>query len=326
MQPTARTAKSHRQVVPRKFVACVLGAVLLSIALMSCRTSPSPTREEEPPKVDFGPAHACEQSGGKYVGDMPCQMSDGSVQPILSGADAARARVTSLSVPPETPRAWALATTAITFEYNGQRHDTLTGIAATPDAIAWGAKLLSKWWGIANRDDLLKTLKWLQFEGHRSEFDELGRRADAMTDAQFISAEAALEIDPSQLNRLQIVRHYYRTLGSKSILAWDLVRYISLCRWGYLAGYLSETETWDHIMPTALRLQQTFTSWRDLQSDFLIGREFWSLDQTRQTGEPFRAIFARFFLDSASPWNLNDWNMDLHVANALPIVDEPPKG
>ena len=276
-----------------------------------------------PSAIYADPASACAGIGGKYVGNLKCQMSDGSVAQILSGADATRARATSIPVAPGTPRAWVLATTAITFEYDGYRHDTLTGTAATPDAMASGAKLLSQWWGIDNRDDLLKTLKWLQFEGHRSEFDQLGRQVNAMTDAQFITVEDELQRYAEQLHRLEIVRQHYRELGGKSILAWDLVRYISLCRWGYLAGYLSEMEAWDHIMAAALRLQQTFVSWRDLQSDFLIGREFWSMEQTRKTGTPFRVIYDRFIDDRASPWNVNDWNMNLHVVSPLSINDRP---
>jgi hypothetical protein len=56
--------------------------------------------------------------------------------------------------------------------------------------------------------------------------------------------------------------------------AWDLVRYIALCRWGHLAGVLSEAEAWDQITPAAVRLQQTFVSWQDLHGGFLIGREY----------------------------------------------------
>jgi hypothetical protein len=111
---------------------------------------------------------------------------------------------------------------------------------------------------------------------------------------------------------------YYSQLGSKSILAWDLVRYVSLCRWGYLAGYISDTEAWDRIMPAALRLQQTFASWQDMQTDFLIGREFWSMSQSMQTGPVYRDLYERFLRETDSPWNLNPWNMDWNVAAPFP--------
>jgi Protein of unknown function (DUF1266) len=122
------------------------------------------------------------------------------------------------------------------------------------------------------------------------------------------------------LHRLEFVRQNYRLLGERGILAWDLVRYIALCRWGYLAGYLPVMDAWDRMMPAALRLQQTFSSWQDMQNDYLIGREFWSAKQTQENGERFRAIYERFIQDPSSPWNVNPWTMNLGVATPLPIV------
>jgi hypothetical protein len=109
-------------------------------------------------------------------------------------------------------------------------------------------------------------LNWLQFQGHRYEFEQLGRRLDALTDGQFAILETLAQKHQQTLNELEITRKNHELLGQKGILAWDLVRYISLCRWGYHAGFLSETEAWDRILAAALRLQQTFDSWQDLQS------------------------------------------------------------
>jgi hypothetical protein len=144
-----------------------------------------------------------------------------------------------------------------------------------------GKHLLSDGWSVNSRDDLLKTLTWLQFQGHRSEFEQLGVRLDRLTERQLLTVEAAAQNNPRALNKLEITLKNHRALGTKGILAWDLLRYIAVCRWSSLAGYFSDTEAWDHIMPAALRLQQTFDSWQDLQSNFLIGREYWSLQDTQ---------------------------------------------
>jgi hypothetical protein len=103
---------------------------------------------QAPAPMYSDPASACLGSGGKYLGDMKCQMADGSVAAILSGADATRARNSAAPVTPRSPHAWALATTAITFEFNGGRHDLLTGSVATPDGLERGKHLLSKWWNV----------------------------------------------------------------------------------------------------------------------------------------------------------------------------------
>jgi hypothetical protein len=72
-------------------------------------------------------------------------------------------------------------------------------------------------------------------------------------------------------------------------------------------------------MPAVTRIQQSFDCWQDLQSDFLIGREYWSLEETQLKGGRFRAIYERFVQDPSSPWNANPWTMDLSVATPLPI-------
>jgi hypothetical protein len=309
---------------PHVFSARLL---LLALALSNWAHSSGPTLAETPrapsdtttSQISFADPAACLSVGGRYSDDMKCHLANGTVAPIRSGPDAQRTMRSIIPVTPRSPHAWALATTAIIFEFNRHRHDLLAGIAATADGQDVGKKVLADAWGVNNHDELLETLKWLQFEGHRTDFEELGTRVDALNERQIATIEAAAQRNPQGLNQIEIARKNHSELGQKGILAWDLIRYIALCRWGYLAGYLSDAEAWDHIMPAALRLQQTFYSWQDLQSDFLIGREYWSLQQTQTNGERFRAIYDRFLQDQNSPWNTNPWQLDLKVAAPLQI-------
>jgi hypothetical protein len=52
----------------------------------------------------------------------------------------------------------------------------------------------------------------------------------------------------------------------------------------------------------------------------IIGREYWSLEQTQSKGERFRAIYDRFVQEPSSPWNANTWTMDFRVAKLLPLM------
>ena len=76
-------------------------------------------------------------------------------------------------------------------------------------------------------------------------------------------------------------------------------------------GYLTEDEAWDRIMPAARRLQRTFDSWKDLGENYLIGREFWSQEETERNGPLYREVYQHLLDDSASPWNRCAWNLDL---------------
>lgn len=164
-----------------------------------------------------GPASACVAGGGKYLGDMKCQLANGTVVPVLAGAEAAREWTHARAVALRNPYSWALATTAIIFQANGDRHDLLAGGIITAEGQERGKRLLSQWWDVSNREELLDNLTWLQFEGHRAAFDALGRQVDAMNDMQLMTAKAAVAKSPQELNRLEIVHQNHRLLGQKGI-------------------------------------------------------------------------------------------------------------
>jgi hypothetical protein len=123
--------------------------------------------------------------------------------------------------------------------------------------------------------------------------------------------------------RVAVVRKHYAPLGKKSLLGWDYSRYIMLCRWGYLLGFLSEHEAWDKIWPAAQLLQRTFASWSDLGINYLIGRQFWSVQETRKSGEAYYASYVCLFQEPTSPWRQCPWMLPLRTNTAEPTL--PPK-
>jgi hypothetical protein len=268
----------------------------------------------------FTPADACTHAGGRYLGEFKCRLADGKIVPILNSVELLKEKESSTAIAEGTPRSWALATTAIVFESTGCRHDLLAGAIVVPNRVKSQKESLKQWWNIGSRDDLMNTLYWLQYSGHRKEFEDLGRHVDALSSEQFEAAKIRQDIDDDLRHKLYVVRRYHRRLGGTGILAWDLIRYIALCRWGYSVGYLSEDEAWNLIMPAALRLQKSFGSWKEMQNNYLIGREFWSLQQTNEEGARYHDIFVKLLREPGSPWVSNPWNMDLHIASPLPIV------
>jgi Zn-dependent protease with chaperone function len=93
--------------------------------------------------------------------------------------------------------------------------------------------------------------------------------------------------------------------------AWDLVRSITLCRWGYLAGFITEDEAWDEIMPAARILQHLFSSWRELGRSYLSRRDLWSRDlnvDSDAARADLRALFRELLFLTTSPWRKTTWN------------------
>jgi hypothetical protein len=108
-----------------------------------------------------------------------------------------------------------------------------------------------------------------------------------------------------------MLKKHYGKYDGNYLLAWDLVRYINLCRWGYVAGYLSESEAWELIMPMALELQKNFHSWKEMGEAFLFGREFWSYSEMQKNGQLYIDAQQRLLDDPKSPWNKYSWDLRL---------------
>ena len=212
-------------------------------------------------------------------------------------------------------KAWALGCSAMLMERNHARHDTLAAVEITPENVAAMKQLLRDWWGVNNRKELLEALEWLDEQGgHRKDFDRIGKSIAYITEHQFQERLAQCRYDMDKQQELIIARKYYLQLGDKSIKGWDYTRYVAMCRWGYAAGYIAEDQAWKKIMPVARKLQKTFDSWEELGNNYLIGRQFWSYEQTQASGGLFTAAFDRLMSDAESPWNKYPWNMDLDSA------------
>jgi len=213
--------------------------------------------------------------------------------------------------PTEEQKQWALATCGVLTERNRGRHDLLGTCEKTEANAAKQQRLLKKWWDIENRRDLLDSLKWVQDGGHREGFEAMGARLTSLSPQELSALEAQTNNDPQQRNQIAIVFKHYRALGDKSLKGWDYSRYVALCGWGYVAGYLSEKEAWDRIMPMARLIQKTFDSWEELGRNYLIGRAYWSLAQTQKSGDLYRRAVKQLCSRPNSPWIKLPWNLDL---------------
>lgn len=86
----------------------------------------------------------------------------------------------------------------------------------------------------------------------------------------------------------------------KKLLAWDGIRLVHLAQWGYLAGYLQESEVWKMTLPTAKKLQESFDSWQDLGENYLSARSQNFSDNIGD--EMMQEAFLKLLKNPASPW------------------------
>lgn len=205
---------------------------------------------------------------------------------------------------------WAIATSAILATFNHESLDTLSS-----GGNILGTKLiLQNAWSVSNRDDLLNTLEWIDQGGHRQLFSALGARASKASPEQL--KEVLSHLDLEDANSVRVASRYYSKYGEQSIAAWDYARYINLCRWGVDVGYISEQEAWPRVMHAAEILQHTFNSWSEFGENYLVGREFWSLRQTKIDGQQMRTIYRGLLDNAASPWNRISWSLPLQAGGS----------
>jgi hypothetical protein len=170
-----------------------------------------------------------------------------------------------------------LATTAMLVQCNGDSHELLGSRPSTDKT--WAQDALSQWWDIHGREEAIKTLNWLWQEGHRGVY-----RTESRMPARVANVHTPL-------------------------LAWDYCRLIWVAGVSYIAGYITEAEAWEKIMPAAVAIQANYSSWRQMGEDYLLGRERWFGHQ-----EPkFRSVFRLLTnpSDPNSPWNKNPWSLAL---------------
>jgi hypothetical protein len=249
---------------------------------------------------------------------------------IVLGYDTSKRPLTgTAAVTTEQVKGWILGCSGLLWERNRDDFETLAGTEINPIRIQDKQDALAEWWSIKSREDLLNDLLWLSQEGgHRYNFERDGRWSSMMTADELERYLEPYEEYAEKCNDLRVAHQYYQSLGEKSILGWDLSRYLCVCRWGYLCGWLSEREAWELMIPAARKLQETFDSWEDAGENYLIGRHYWSLKHVQEEKEIFDEAFCRLSEMPSSPWNRYPWDLDLSGAYeqiAASLLTEAPQ-
>ena len=206
---------------------------------------------------------------------------------------------------------WALAASAILATFNREPLETIS----SGGSVLETRRMIQEWWGISNREGLLEKLDGLDQGGHRQLFSALGARTANLTPEEL--KKVVSHLDSESANSVMVAHRYYAKFGAQSITAWDYARYINVCRWGVAAGYISEEEAWPRVMHAAQILQQTFTSWREFGENYLVGREFYSLNQTKIDGQVMRSIYKGLLSNPSSAWNRIPWNLSLEASDQV---------
>lgn len=152
-------------------------------------------------------------------------------------------------------------------------------------------QLLNIQWEITNKSGLLKTLEWLKSCGHRKDFIKVAVALNLSSEAAVLEyfgrefaanaasgcGQDACKTAFARQRNMRAAVKAFETDGFfkggilPDFLAWDLCRYISLCRGGFEAGLIKESETMKKIVECLVALQNTYKSWEDLSIAYCFG-------------------------------------------------------
>jgi len=205
---------------------------------------------------------------------------------------------------PLTPvQNWALAVGAIYKQSNGEDQYILGG-KITPQSSVEELKVD---WNVTDKKTLLAELDDLRDSGHHAKYQEEGSKLAELSNGDFDAKIAALK--PEDAHQATALRNSYLKWKDRSALAWDMCRSVAMINNGFNAGYIDEQESWNRLFAIAELAQKSFSSWQELNDNFLDGREIWANERNPRFDACSQLLLNP--KDSNSPWNQNPWNTQL---------------
>jgi hypothetical protein len=247
-----------------------------------------------------------QQFNAMFTGDAAADNDDNETQDILLNP-------ASTLTPAQQ---WAIACGADLALMNGQYLNDLTTGFAKQDC----RDLLSEWWDIDSKEEVLETIDWLFREGHRIQYDIIWQAMNAISIkeskaflrehvvANKMEEEAAMQRLRNMRDALELFNEH-NLIGKDTqpdMLIWDYARIINLTRGSFDAGYLTREEALDIIIRCVEPIRKTYSSWKQLSVSYQFARCVWNgVDE--DVFEEMTAGMQLLLTDSNSPWVKMTW-------------------
>ena len=164
---------------------------------------------------------------------------------------------------------WTRAAGSVLIYINDGNPYYFGGYETTDDNKNAAINILKQSWGIKDRVDLLKQIKTLLTTGDRKGYRKEAKEMNRMSKKDLKTAMK--QLSGSLLAHYQMVQYNWKTWREKGLVAWDMCRVSHLVQWGYVAGYLEREEAQALMEPSAMRLKEHFSSWEEVQNNWLDG-------------------------------------------------------
>ena len=173
-------------------------------------------------------------------------------------------------------------------------------------------KMFSRDWGMSNKNDVLSMVDNMIAGqvGHNTSFCQARDYWARFTDQQL--AESLRFRSEDQQSDIKLACTHAQTAGPNGIRSWDLGRCPSMIRNAYSLSWISEDEAWRWLHKISVELQNSYQSWEQAGTSYIVGRLFWSKSGlSESTCDYYFGKLKRILVNPNHAWNTVDWNTDL---------------
>ncbi len=208
--------------------------------------------------------------------------------------------------------AWACALPGIIDEMNRASHSTLEVEKLSNFNITVYKNMLVNYWNIKNRNNLLHSLEWLLTKGQNAEFNEYLNYFRANPDSTIDEIIEKYMLSEREFNGLKFIKSLNFAPDENTILAYDLGRYVAVCRWGYQCGYINNADAWTKILSVIPVIKKNFNSWEEFGKSYMHGRLFWlALSNDSETEKVLtEKIFKKLITPPKGYWTTIPWDFE----------------
>ena len=218
-----------------------------------------------------------------------------------------------------TEQSWLISLSAYLSTQNGYPIEQLTLTEKNePHIIESITKMLKRDYGISNKKDLIETLNWLcETQSSKSFMNcvKLFTREDLrQSKAEFYSNPRDESIE-----MISEWAHKHKwMLAHCGIKAFDIGRYVFLCRCAFTINLVSEQDVWSYLLPIGKMAQKLFTNWQEFATSYLVGRAICyklkiehdhTITDFSEQMNKMNCHLKTILADEQHPWSTLDWKM-----------------
>lgn len=177
------------------------------------------------------------------------------------------------------------------------------------------SQLLDNWmyhhYGIKSSITCDRKLKWLLYEGYRSEFKQLRDSLAALPMTERDLYIASLPDSDERKSKLRRVNQLMPNLGRPGIAAYDYALYLAVAQSGVRLGYLAFNEARFFSREIAKLAQSQYESWDEYHLACIAGMHYLSGNDKSQKEDYSTYMHARMLSRRLSPSKRISWRAKL---------------